>query len=237
MVSVKRLGMLSIVAIMLSLLADGVVMAGGGFNPPPGTFSYYTSNNFTATIVLDPNGPVSSGAPATLTGTFGTIAITRAGVGTAAAAFQVEPGSSLGELRYGCNLDLTQVRFVDSGGGNPGLVLGGPYASNWLPTGVTQKLFSQLGVGLGTDTVPLLIPGVTAILSQQCTPFPSGNPIAGNVPLSQIVNAMKIKPTTPVYPDLTLPGNPTPQWYPGFLVLQVTIGFWANPGPPSPSIP
>jgi len=234
MISTKRLGVFWIVAIMTSLLAGGEATAGGGFNPPPPGFSYQQSPNFTATIVLDPNGPVSSGAPATLTGTFGTIAVTRAGVGTAAASFQVEPGSSLGELRYGCNLNLTQSRFVDSGGGNPGLFLGGPFTSNWLASGLTQKLFSQLGVNLGTDSAPLLIPGVTSVLLQQCTAFPTGNAIVGNVPLSQVANSLKIKPTAPVYPDLTIPGNPSPQWLPGFLILQVTIGFWAGSGTPIP---
>src|SRR5690242_9363639 len=97
-------------ALALPLLMLGGAQAGGGFNPPPPGFVYSASPNFTATIVLDPNGPVSTGAPSTLTGTFGTIAITRAGTGTSASAFQVQPGSTLGELAFGCNLDLTFSR-------------------------------------------------------------------------------------------------------------------------------
>ncbi|HLQ23494.1 MAG TPA: hypothetical protein VK132_09820, partial [Gemmatimonadales bacterium] len=199
----------------------------------PVTWVFNPSNDITATVVLDPNGPVLTGAPATLTGTFGTIAITRAGVGTAASAFQVEPESSLGELLYGCNLNLTQSRFVEFSLNQPGMPLGGPgvSAGNWLPSSLTQKLFSQLGVDVGTDFAPRLIPGVALVLQQQCSAFPTGNAIVGNVPLSQLVNALKVKPTTAAYPDRTIAGNPNPQWYPGFLILQVTIGFW---GPPSP---
>jgi hypothetical protein len=228
----RRSAVLVLAAVILPLITLGHALAGGGFNPPPPTFSYFTSPNFTATIVLDPNGPVSTGAPATLTGTFGTIAIARAGVGTATSAFQVQPGSTLGELTFGCNLALTNARFVEFAQGIPGLAIGGPFTSNWLATGLTEKLFAQLGVSLvdQTNTVKL-IPGVTAVLSQQCLPFPSGNsnPLVGTVPLSQIANPQKIKPTTVAYPDLTIPGNPpaTQQWYPGFLVLQVSIGFWA----------
>lgn len=236
MSSVKRLAVFSIAAAALPLLVFGEAMAAGGFFPNlPSDFGFVlnTSNNVTATIVLDPNGPVSSGAPATLTGTFGTIAITLAGVGTATAAFQVQPGSSLGELRFGCNLLDTNPRFVDFAPSQPGLPLGGPSIfGNWLATDLTQKLFTQLGVNLGTDSAPLRIPGVTSVLQQQCSAFPTGNPIVGTVPLSQLVNALKVKPTTPAYPDLTIGGNPPPtqQWYPGFLILQVTIGFWAAPG-------
>ncbi len=241
MFRLKRLAILSIAAVLVPLLALGEALAGGGFfspNFPPG-FTYHAVSDVTATIVLDPNGPVSTGAPATQTGTFGTIAITRAGVGTATAAFQVQPESTLGELRLGCNLNLTQARFVAiSSDGTPGLPLGGPFTSNWLATDVTTKLFAQLGVTLidpATATI-MLIPGVTGVIQQQCAAFPNGNQVVGTVPLSQLVNALRVKPTTPTYPDRTIAGvtDPTLQWFPGFLVLQVTIGFWAAPGTPIP---
>jgi len=241
MFTVKRFAMLFMTVALLPMLALGEAGAGGGFfspNFPPG-FAYHPSSDVTATIVLDPNGPVSTQAPATQTGTFGTIAIARAGVGMATATFQVQPDSTLGELRFGCNLDLTQARFVAiSSDGTPGLPLGGPFTSNWLATDVTTKLFAQLGVNLvdpASNTI-LLIPGVTAVTQQQCVSFPNGNPVVGTVPLSQLVNALKVKPTTPTYPDRTIAGvtDPTLQWSPGFLVLQVTIGFWAGPGTPIP---
>ncbi len=131
MPTTKRLALCLIVATALPLLAVGEAMAGGAFFPafPPtlGLTALKTSGQVTAVIVLDPNGPVSSGAPATPTGTFGTIAITRQNVGTAAATFRVDPGSSLGELRFGCNplLDrrshLGAVRTVSQGQQDPRL--------------------------------------------------------------------------------------------------------------------
>ena len=183
-------------------------------------------------LFRSPNGPLS--APATLTGTLGTIAITRPGSGTAVASFQVQPDSSLGELRFGCNLLDTNPRFVEFLPGLPGLPIGSPSWGNWLATDLTVKLFRQLGVQI-VDSVnnPLLIPGITGVISQQCSAFPNGNPLAGTVPLSQVANSWLVKPSFPSYPDLTIPGvtDPTLQWHSGFLVLRVAIGFWAPPGP------
>ncbi len=145
----------------------------------------------------------------------------------------------LGELRFGCNLLDTNPRFVDFPPNQPGLPLGGPSIfGNWLATDLTLKLFGQLGVTLvdqTTNTI-LLIPGITGVISQQCVAFPKGNPVPGTVPLSQIANALQVKPSFPGYPDLTIPGvtDQTQQWYPGFLVLQVSIGFWAQNTTPIP---
>ena len=126
----KRFAVLLIAAMAFPLLVSGESLAGGGFfpsfpgNPSGFNGSLHTSGQVTAVIVLDPNGPVSSGAPATPTGTFGSIAITLRTVGTATATFQVEPDSSLGELRFGCNLLDTNVRFVEFSPGVPGLTFG-----------------------------------------------------------------------------------------------------------------
>ncbi len=223
-------------AAVLPLPVAGQAIAGGGFfpgRPSDFGFAFNPSSDFTATIVLDPNGPVSTGAPATLTGTFGTIAIKRNGGGVGVASFQVQPGSSLGELRFGCNLLDTNPRFVEFAPGEPGLPIGSPSFGNWLATDVTLKLFGQMGVTLvdQTNTI-VLIPGITGVISQQCVAFPKGNPVPGTVPLSQVVNSLQIKPSLSGYPDLTIPGvtDQTQQWYPGFIVLEVGIGFWAKPG-------
>src|SRR5215470_6396838 len=76
---------------VVALLAAGAALAGGAFAPtfPPDVgLTKFDTGQFTAQIVLDPNGPVSSGAPATPTGTFGTIVLTRLGVGSASATFR-----------------------------------------------------------------------------------------------------------------------------------------------------
>lgn len=134
----RKVALLMIAAILSSLLGAGELLAGGGVFPIyPGDvgFTLNTSAGITALIVLDPNGPVTTGPPATSTGTLGAIALTR-GNDTVTGVFQVEPSSSLGELRYGCNLLLTNTRFVEFSGFGPGLLLGGPVSSsffNWLP--------------------------------------------------------------------------------------------------------
>lgn len=243
MFSAKRLAVFSIAAAALPLLVFGEAIAGGGFLPnfPPdlGLTSFNTSGQVTAVIVLDPNGPVSSGAPATPTGPFGTIVITRQNVGTATATFEVQPGSSLGELRFGCNLLLTNSRFVEFAPGVPGFPLGGPGAGfgNWLSTDVTVKLFSQLGATIADSFGnPLMIPGVAGVISQKCVAFPKANKTLDFLMLNEILDKQHIKPLPPTYPDLTIPGvtDPTQQWSAGFLVLEVNVGFWAAPGTPTP---
>ena len=243
MPTTKRLALCLIVATALPLLAVGEARAGGAFFPafPPtfGLTALKTSGQVTAVIVLDPNGPVSSGAPATPSGTFGTIAITRQNVGTAVATFRVDPGSSLGELRFGCNLLLTNPRFVEFAPGVPGLPFGGPGPfANWLSTDVTAKLFSQLQVTLvdpATVTI-LMVPAIAAVTSAQCVPSPKASKTLDFLMLDQLIDNQHIKPLPPTYPDRTIPGvtDPMQQWFPGFLVLEVNIGFWAAPSTPTP---
>ena len=241
-----RIGLRLAASAALLLLGAGVVMAGGGVFPSvPSQFGFQlnTSGNVTAIIVIDPNGPVSVGAPATPTGAFGTIVISRKGVGSVVSTFRVEPESSLGELVYGCNLNLTSRRFLEFASEVPpvvGLPLGGPSIfSNWLPSDVTQKLFQQLGVTLvdqSTFTV-LAIPAVAQITSQRCVPFPKAKDTLDDVLFSDIISQLKVKGAVAAYPDLS--GNsvgtdPLTQWSPGFLVLEVKVGFWAQPGTPTP---
>jgi len=242
MSTAKRMVLFLIVTTAVPLLGFGEAMGGGGnfpLDPRIVGFVLKDSGNVTAVIALDPNGPVSSGAPATPTGSFGTIAITGQNVGTAAATFRVEPGSTLGELRFGCNLLLTNPRFVELAPGVPGQPFGGPLVfANWLPSSVTTKLFSQLGVTLvdpATNTV-LRIPAITGVISQQCAPFPRANKTLDFLMLDALLEPPQIKPLPPTYPDLTIPGmtNPAQQWFPGFLVLEVNIGFWALQGTPTP---
>ena len=234
---VKRLAVFLIVATALPLLVVGKSLAGGGFNPPPPGFLLAPpSGNVTAVIVLDPNGPVSFGAPATPTGTFGSIAITRRKVGTATATFQVEPFSTLGELRLGCNLRLTNQRFVEQAPGEPGLPLGGTFTGNWLSADVITKLFTQLNITLvdPQSQTLLLIPAVAGVISQKCVPFPRKDDTLDFLMLNEILEKQHIKPLPPKYPDLTILGaTPANQWFPGFLVLEVTIGF-LTAGAPTP---
>jgi len=198
----KRFAVLLITAMALPLLVFGEAMAGGGFFPTiPANFVLKPSKEVTATIALDPNGPLS--APSTPTGTFGAISISRKHYNPATAVFRVEVDSSLGELAKGCDLSQTNVRFVNVNVGQPGLPLGSPGSENWLASGLTTTLFSQLGVALQDPSLSvLLIPGITGVISQQCAPFP--------------------------------PSYPNPSGHSGFLILEVTIGFWAAPGTPTP---
>ena len=204
MFTTKRFAVLLIAAMALPLLVFGEAMAGGGFFPTiPPNFVLNQSRDVTAAIALDPNGPVSSGTPATPTGTFGTISISRKHFDPATAVFRVEKDSTLGELALGCDLSRTNSRFVIAGLSQPaGLPLGSPGSDNWLASAVTTKLFSQLGVALQDPSLlVLMVPGITGVISQHCAPFPSSYPSSGN---------------------------------PGFLILEVTIGFWAAPGTPTP---
>jgi hypothetical protein len=230
--------------LLVTLLMAADVIAGGGFFPsfPPdlGLTSFDTSGRLSAVVVLDPNGPVPGGtvpgqAPSTPGGTLGTIAISRPRVGTATAAFQVDPGSSLGELRFGCNLELTNARFLEFAPGVPGLPIGGPGPfANWLPADVTTKLFGELGIRLEDTSLTILaVPGVAQIVSQECVGFPRKNEGLELLPFADILDKLRIRPTPPRYPDRTIPNvtDPAQQWFPGFLVLEVKLGLWRAGAP------
>ncbi len=242
---IKTAWSLASAALVVTLLVVGEVIAGGGFFPsfPPdlGFTNFDTSMRLSAVVVLDPNGPVPGGtvpgvAPTTPSGTIGTIAISRRDVGTATAAFQVDPGSSLGELRFGCNLALTNARFLEFAPGIPGLPMGGPGPfANWLPVDVTTKLFTDLGIALedaSTFTI-LAVPAVAEIVSQDCVRFPRKNDTLEFLPFGNILDNLRVRPAPPRYPDRTIPGvtDPTQQWFPGFLVLEVKLGLWKAPTP------
>ena len=216
-----RIALFLIAAVALPLLAVGEAVAGGGNFPfYPGDFFYTlnTSDGITAVIVLDPNGPVSSGAPATPTGAFGTIVITRPHHGTAAAAFRVQPGSTLGELVFGCDLGLTNPRFVEFSPGVNGLTLGDSvFGSNWLSSDVTAQLLSRLGIDASSN-----IPGIASIISQKCVPFPKKGDTLDFMPFNELLEHRHIRPLPPTYPDLSA----TSGWVSGFLVLKVNIGLW-----------
>ena len=240
----KRLALILLALFAMPLLLVGNALAAGGsfpFDPRSVGFVLNTSGQVTAVIALDPNGPVATGAPATPTGTFGTIAITQRKVGTATATFQVQPDSSLGNLRFGCNLLDTNSRFLELAPGVPGLPIGGPTLfGNWLSSDVTAKLFTQLGVALVDPNNPdlvLRIPAIAGVISQKCVPFPKKDETLDFLMLNEIIEKQHIKPLPPKYPDLTIVPPPAllaQQWFPGFLVLEVTIGFWAAPATPTP---
>ena len=225
MLRAKRMALFLIAAVALPLLVVGEVIAGGGNFPfYPGDFGFTpnTDDGLTAVIVLDPNGPVSSGAPATPTGAFGTIVITRPHHGTAAAAFRVQPDSSLGELVFGCDLGLTNPRFVEFAPGVPGVPLGGGsipgFFENWLPSDVTTKLLNQL-FSPGT---PPGFAGIASVISQKCVPFPKKEDTLDYMPFNELLEHRHIRPLPPRYPDLSA----TAGWVSGFLVLKVKIGLW-----------
>ena len=222
-------------ALVLSLASVDAAVAGGGYLPatPPGSL---TTTNMTAVVVLDPNGPVpfntgganANGvgpAPATPTGTIGSIELTNPGVGTSAATFQVSGSTTLGDLKYGCNLALNQSRFIAS----VGFPIGGPSPdgisdpfANWLPSSVTAKLFKDVGVTLVSGGT-VKVPGVAAILSASCESFPKkpGDDLA----FAEIMG--KVKAGTPApYPDLSANSDAVATWGSGFLVLKLQIGLW-----------
>jgi hypothetical protein len=241
MVRVKRLAGRLMGALILMLLGSTEALAGGGVFPSfPGEFGFMfdTSSHIRALIVLDPNGPVLAGAPATATGTFGTIVISRRNQATATAVFRVQPDSSLGELQFGCNRLLTSGRFVEFSAGVPGLPLGGPgIFSNWLPSDITMKLFAELGITLFDPNtfITLAIPGVAEVVSQRCVPFPRPRHTLETILFEDIIERFDIRPQPRGYPDLS--GNsvgtdPATQWVPGFLVLEVKIGLWVQPSAP-----
>jgi len=239
----KRMTLIGLTAGLLTGLIAVGAFAGGGFFPTfPGSVGFTLTNSgaVSATIALDPNGPVASGAPATPTGTFGSIVVTRRGVGSAAATFQVQPSSSLGELRFGCNLLLTNPRFVEFAPGVPGLPLGGPGGSfgNWLASDVTVQLFAKLGIALvdpSNPTLVLRIPGIASVNSQRCESFPKAKDSLDFLMFGGILGKAT-RASIPAYPDRTIAGvtDPTQQWSSGFLILDVNIGFWVQPGTTTP---
>jgi hypothetical protein len=223
---------------VVMLLGGGPAFAGGAFNPPdfPGQgFTLDTSDGLIAIIVLDPNGPVPFSVsnfyaqPATPTGTFGSIEIKRPGFGTAAANFQVQPDSTLGTLRYGCNLTKTLSRFVEIAPGVPGLNMGGPIVGgvdlfpNWLPGALTTALLAQLGIDV---TSPVAVPAIAGIISQSCEPFPKAKKSDSQLAFEDIIDDVKGFPTPPPYPNLSANSDGGGTWKPGFLVLKVRIGLW-----------
>src|SRR2546426_491894 len=202
----KPMALLLIAPMALQLLAFGEARAGGGSFPiDPRSFGFVLkdSGNLTAIVVLDPTGPVSSRAPSRPIGTFGSIGISQQNVSTAAATFRVEPDSTLGELRFGCNLLVTNPRFVELASGVPGLPFGGPGPfANWLSTDVTTKLFSQLGVTLvdpSTFTI-LRVPAIAEVISQKCVPFPKAHQTLDYQMLNEIIEHQHIKPLPPTVP-------------------------------------
>ena len=239
---ILTLGLALLVSAALPLLVAGEALAGGGNFPPqpPGTLQ---ATDITATIVIDPNGPVpfnpggASGpsnlgpGPDTPTGAVATIVLSRPGFQSASASFQVSGSTSLGDLRYGCNLGLTASRFVNLSNSQVGLPIGGPNTStsdpfaNWVPSNITVKLFSQLSITLTDGTTIFAVPGITGVISQSCAPFPKKNETLNDLAFALLL--ANVKPFPGLYPDRSTGStDPSTTWFPGFLVLQATIGLW-----------
>ena len=143
-------------------------------------------------------------APSTPTGTFGAISISRKHYNPATAVFRVEGQSSLGDLLLGCDPNLTNQRFVIAGIGQPA---GLPLGSPGSENWLASAVTTKLFSQLG---VALQDPSLLVLM----------------VPGITGVISQHCAPFPSGYPNLS--GNS------GFLILEVTIGFWAAPGTPTP---
>jgi len=156
MSSMKRVALVLVLAACLPL-----VTGGGGINPPPQN-PVLVGPTVDAIVVMDPHDPFAS--PSTTTGKRATIWLSRKGFGTAGAAFSMPLFGF--PLFSGCDLTLTEARFVNNGGSPVPL-------DSWMPGDLVESLFGQLGITVNAANVP----AVTAIKEQKCSgdPNPSNN--------------------------------------------------------------
>jgi hypothetical protein len=154
------------VVVALALTA-APALAGGGIAPPPPGLVLIPSN-VTAEIVIDPHGPFSF--PMTSTSQHGTIVLERKHHGEASILFQVQLFGSLGGLFLGCDLSLTNARFVNA---NETATTVAQYApmSGYMNQDVLDMLFGHLGLTLSAA----LQPAITAVTHQHCLPAPLGD--------------------------------------------------------------
>jgi len=147
----KRASMVLLLAACLPL-----VTGGGGINPPPFS-SMMVGPSVDTIIVIDPHDPFAS--PSTTTAKQGSIWLSRPGK-SAGAVFDIP---LLGfPLFLGCDLDLTDDRFVNNAGAPVTL-------DSWIPGDVVSSLFAEIGLPI----TPSKIPAIKRIKTQQCSPDPN----------------------------------------------------------------
>jgi hypothetical protein len=147
----RRASMMVLLAACLPL-----VTGGGGINPPPFQ-SVMVSPFVDAIIVMDPHETFFG--PETTTAKQASIWLSRSGK-TAAAVFDV-PRFGF-PLFLGCDLDLTDDRFVNNGGTPVPM-------DSWMPADLVASLFAELGLPVTATKIPAL----RRIKTQQCTPDPN----------------------------------------------------------------
>ena len=155
----SRVKRIAVVLVLVACLP--LVTGGGGINPPP-LNPIVVGPTVEAIVVIDPHETFP--APVTTTAKRGTIWLSRKGVGTAGAPFTVP---QIGfPLALGCDLSLTEARFVNNGGTLVPL-------DSWMPGELVTSLFAQIGITVS----PAFVPAITAIKSQKCSadPNPANN--------------------------------------------------------------
>jgi hypothetical protein len=153
MSSWKRVALIGAVTACLPL-----VTGGGGMNPPPQN-AIVVGPTVEAIVVMDPHEP-----GVTTTAKRATIWLSRKDSGTAGAAFSVPLFGF--PLSLGCDLSMTETRFVTNGSTPVTL-------DSWMPGDVVTSLFGQIGITVS----PVNVPTITAIKQQKCTtdPNPANN--------------------------------------------------------------
>lgn len=152
MSSRKRVALIAMMAVCLPL-----VTGGGGINPPPQN-PIVVGPTVEAIVVMDPHDPFAS--PSTTTAKRATIWLSRKNFGTAGATFSVPLFGF--PLFFGCDLSLTEARFVNNGGTPVPL-------DSWIPEDVVKSLFDRIGITVS----PANVPAVTAIKEQKCSADPN----------------------------------------------------------------
>jgi hypothetical protein len=158
---VKRIAVVFVLVACLPLLTGG-----GGINPPPMN-PIVVGPTVEAIVVIDPHETFP--VPVTTTAKRGTIWLSRKGFGTAGAPFSVP---QIGfPLALGCDLSLTEARFVNNGGTLVPL-------DSWMPGDLVESLFEQIGIAVS----PTFVPAITAIKSQKCSRDPNPDNNTESVP-------------------------------------------------------
>ena len=133
-------------------LVAGVAWAGGGVNP--GGQKAIVGPTVNAVILMDPH---MSGV--TPTAKQATVWV-RSGTLTAQASFNIPADF---QLNFGCNLELTPVRFIYTPA-NPATL------NAWVPAFAQQALFLPLNIVVGSGFVPAIV----QVSHQECLVAQSG---------------------------------------------------------------
>lgn len=149
-------GVVGLVVVAALALMAAPAMAGGGIAPPPPGLVFTPSKQLSVTIMLDAHNDSTSPG-------HGVIVLRRKGYKEVEALFQAQLFGSLGLLSFGCDLSLSDARFVNR---NPAGLEQGQYApmNGYILDAVVTWLFSQVDVAAGSA----LQPGISEVTSQRC---------------------------------------------------------------------